>query len=429
MRIHRFLGTVISALVLGVAGPGAAAVAAPFPADAHIDRVVVNPGGDASTTAAVSFRGMGRDGAVEIDPPYGNARTEPATAVLRHGQLPAELDPFSGTGEHFSAVLGGLRPGVTYRYRPVVDGRPGAWAEFSTATESAEPFSFLYFGDAQNSLTDVWPKVTRHAFAHAPEAALIVQPGDQVDLPNIDHEWADFFTGLHGQTATRPYLSAPGNHELMLDPMLREHRAHFEYPYNGHAAFPETTYFVDYQGVRFVTLHANYMGLEQQNAWLDSVLTENPHQWAVVVFHQPVWSVAQRRADPVHNHAFRATLEHHDVDLVLTGHDHGYGRGHSAEREAGSGFHDGPVYVSAVSGGKYYSVDTAGDPWRKFGGVRVRTAGGLSTFHHVAVDGCRLTFEAIVGHSSSEATLPLVEGDVLDEFEIDKCGQGKRVTG
>ena len=429
MSILRYALTALSVLTLATASTTATAAAAPFAEGAHIDRVVINPGGDAATTMAVTFRGLGENGAVEVDAPYADARIESATAVLRHGQPPAELDPFSGTGEHFSAVLGGLRPVTIRRVRPVVDGRPGEWAEFSTASAEADPFSFLYFGDAQNSLTEVWPKVTAHALEHSPDAALTIHPGDQIDLPYVDQEWADFFSGLHGSMATRPSIVAAGNHELMLDPLLREHRAHFEFPYNGHPDFPETTFYNDYQGVRFITLHANYMALDQQAAWLDTALNENPHQWSVVVFHQPIWNVTERRADPVHNHAFRETLERHDVDLVLTGHDHSYGRGHSVERDTGTpGRHDGPVSVSAVSGGKSYSVNTEGDPWREFGGVRARTAGGLSTFQRVEVDGCRLDFRAIVGHASDKATLPLVEGDVLDEFAIDKCGEGKLVT-
>lgn len=428
MRINRHAVTVLAAVILVVAS-SASATAAPFSPGHHVDRVVVNPGGDAPSTMAVSFRGLGTFGAVEVVVPDSDAWMVPATAVLRQGQAPAELDPFRGTGEHFSVVLDGLRPGTAYRYRPVVDGQPGEWAEFTTARADDAPFSFLYFGDAQNGLEDVWPKVTAHAFEHSPDAALTIHPGDHVDLPNVDHEWANFFAGLHGSTATRPSIAAVGNHELMLDPMLREHRAHFELPYNGHQDFPETTYFVDYQGVRFVTLHANYMGLEEQNEWLDSVLSDNPHEWAVVVLHQPIWSVAQRRADPVHNSAFRSTLERHNVDLVLTGHDHGYGRGHSVERETEDpSRHDGPVCVSAISGGKYYSVNPHGDPWREVGGVRARTAGGISTFQRIDIDGCRLDFQAVVGHVSTQATLPVTEGDVLDRVHIDKCSGDKAVT-
>lgn len=421
----------LSVLALATVSSTATASATPFAEGTLVDRVVVNPGEDAATTMAVTFRGLGTDGAVEVDAPYAEPRVVPATSVLRHGQPPAlaEMGMLGRTGEHFSAVLGGLQPETTYRYRPVVDGNPGEWAEFTTASAAPDPFSFLYFGDAQTHLTDVWPKVTAHALEHSPDADLSIHAGDQIDLPNLDHEWADFFSGMHGTMASRPSITAAGNHEIMTGPMLREHRAHFEFPYNGHPDFPESTFYVDYQDVRFITLHANYMGLEEQTRWLDRTLAENPKQWAVVMFHHPVWSVAEGRGDGAHNDAYRSTLEHHDVDLVLTGHDHGYGRGHAVERDGGTpGQHDGPVYVTSVAGGKYYDVNMHGDPWRQSGGVRERIAGGLSTFQRVDVDGCRIDYTSIVGHASEEATLPLTEGDVLDEFSIDKCGGEKLVT-
>lgn len=406
-------------------------VAQPPSTPAAIDRVVVNPGADAATAMSVTFRAAGVgasagiEAEVELDPHYADPIRVPAGLVLSRAGGGAEPTFPPGphpTAEHFSAHLGGLKPATTYRYRPVINGEPGEWAQFTTAHAQAEPFSFVYYGDAQNSLTTVWPKVAEHARRHSPDAALSVHAGDQINNADRDGEWHDYFAGMGGSPAHRPMIVAPGNHELTGDLFTHAHRAHFEFPDNGVPGLHDTTYFVDYQGVRFVTLHANYMRLTEQAMWLDRVLAENTQPWTVITFHQPVWNATTRRSDPLHRTAFQGVLENHDVDLALTGHDHAYGRGHAAGRP------DGPVYVVSVAGGKYYEVDQHGNPWLSNGGDRVVGAGGLSTFQRVEVDGCRIDYTSIVGHASDEATLPMTEGDVLDSFVIDKCQGAKRVV-
>ena len=414
-----------------IAGVAALTVLAPMastahaaPATAQVDRVVVNPREDASTGMSVSFRAPGAVGEVEYAAPGGELVRVPAGLVL--SRLGGGAEPIMPPGplpvaEHFAAHLTGLQPATTYTYRPIVDGVPGEWAEFTTASATSEPFSFVYYGDAQTHLDSVWPKVAARALEHSPDAALTVHSGDQIDNPHADVEWHDFFAGMQGTMATRPSIVAPGNHELMLDPFAYLHRAHFEFPNNGVDGLPDTTFFNDYQGVRFITLHVNYIRLGEQAAWLDRVLADNPHQWAVVNFHEPVWNATSRRDEPFHRDAFRGVIEKHNVDLVLTGHDHAYARGHQA------GNPNGPAYAVTVAGGKYYDVDLAGDPWSLSGGKRVVGAGGISTFQRIDVDGCRMDYTSIIGHVSEKATQPATEGDVLDAFSIDKCDGDKKV--
>lgn len=424
----------------------AALIAGPhgrFPADARpaepADRVALTPGGDTARTVAVSFRAAGDAAHVEVEGPDGGRWTVPAALVRAPvaGETPdpaAEFDPrnplrdATATARHFSATLDGLQPAAGHRYRPVVDGVEGSWRTFRTAAAGPEPFTFLAFGDAQTALTDVWPEVVRRAHAAVPDAALTVHAGDLVNRPERDEEWGHWFAGLGDLAATRPLVSVPGNHELVPDLFLNAYRGHFAYPLNGMDHFPETTYTVDHQGVRFVQLHANYMWMTGQAAWLDAVLAANPHPWAVVSFHEPIWSATTNRDDPLMEPALREVLERHDVDLVLTGHDHAYSRGRSLGRgTAEPGVSTGPVYVTSVAGGKYYPVNPHGNPWAHRGGDRLVAAGGLSTFQEVRVDGCRMDYRSVIAHVSDEATRPAAPGDTLDAVTIDRCGPAKRV--
>jgi 3',5'-cyclic AMP phosphodiesterase CpdA len=114
--------------------------------------------------------------------------------------------------------------------------------------------------------------------------------------------------------------------------------------------------------VRFISLNSNSSASggqaqawwDTQAQWLDGVLTDNPNRWTVVTFHHPVFSTGSGRDNPALRAAWKPVLEKHDVDLVLQGHDHSYGRGNVPT--GASAVSDGTVYVVSVSGPKMYQV-------------------------------------------------------------------------
>ena len=60
----------------------------------------------------------------------------------------------------------------------------------------------------------------------------------------------------------------------------------------------ETLYYIDYQGVRIISLDSN-IAIEEQVPWLRNVLEKNPNKWTLVTFHHPVFSPPTDRANPV----------------------------------------------------------------------------------------------------------------------------------
>ena len=74
-------------------------------------------------------------------------------------------------------------------------------------------------------------------------------------------------------------------------------RPQFTLPENGPEGLEETVYYIDYQGVRFIGLNSN-RELDKQVPWLDHVLESNPHQWAILTFHHPVFSSSGTRDNP-----------------------------------------------------------------------------------------------------------------------------------
>jgi PAS domain-containing protein len=106
-----------------------------------------------------------------------------------------------------------LQPDTLYAYR-VGDG--ANWTEyfhFRTASDRPRPFSFIYFGDAQNEVKTHWSRVFREAFRDAPRAAFILHAGDLINEDARDAEWGEWHGAPAWVNGTIPLIATPGNHE------------------------------------------------------------------------------------------------------------------------------------------------------------------------------------------------------------------------
>src|SRR5262249_21666459 len=142
------------------------------------------------------------------------------------------------------------------------------WFQFRTASDRPEPFSFIYFGDAQNGIRSLWSRVVREAFSDAPRARFIIHAGDLVDSANSDAQWGEWFGAGGWINAMIPSLPTPGNHEYPLAHGEAKHlsrywRPQFALPENGPPGLEETTYYLDYQGVRIISLNSSERQAEQ----------------------------------------------------------------------------------------------------------------------------------------------------------------------
>ena len=155
--------------------------------------------------------------------------------------------------------------------------------------------------------------------------------------------------GMGTKASEVPSVPAPGNHDVIRSALKRVFAApdlwsaHFALPANGPADLPELAgqnYYLDYQGVRIVALDVNAFANEDYREsqrsrvqaallkWLRHVLATNPQRWTVVVQHYPMYSVVKGRDYTGMRAALGALYDEFQVDLVLQGHDHAYGRTH-----------------------------------------------------------------------------------------------------
>ena len=310
---------------------------------------------------------------------------------------------------HHHALVTGLTPGSRHRYR-VGDGQQWSeWFSFTTATTQPEPFTFTFFGDIQEGLQDLWPEMLRQAQTTAPHSRFNLFVGDLIDHSPDDRQWQAFFAADRTTFARFPIAATPGNHEYDGETQEREWAAHFRFPANGpegSKTLDNSSYYFDYQGVRFISVNTNvFRGLTlkdtlAQRSWLKGLLKENPNPWTIVFQHVPVeTSIKGEKDSPELKLLYAPLYKQYGVDLVLQGDDHTYARGQITDD---SNRLTGPVYITANSGSKTREVEAE---WATV------TAENTPLFQVISIEGDTLRYES-----------KTVSGDRYDAFELRKQG-------
>lgn len=377
-------------------------------------RVVLTWRDDPARSQAVTWRTDTRieEAFAEIAEASGNpgfaglARRSPARTT------PVNID--NHTVYYHEARFTLLRPGTPYAYR-VGDGTVWSeWFHFRTASSEADPFEFIYLGDAEAEAGPHSSRALRAAFMDSPGARFVLHAGDLVNIGEADREWGEWFGAGGWLNAMVPQAPVAGDREYGRisrdDPreLSKFWRPQFALPEDGPDGLAETVYAFDYQGVRFIVLNSERGDLlAAQAAWLEARLQDNKNRWTVVAFHRPVFSMASDRDAPAIREAWKPILDRYRVDLVLQGHDHTYGRGEdpgAAPRRDDAG----TVYVVSVSGPKMNEIG-AGRDWA------TRAGSNLQLYQVVSVGGASLRYEART-----------VTGQLFDAFEIVKDRSGRR---
>jgi len=415
------------------------------------DRVILTWSGDTATTQSVTWRtdkGV-KDGVGQIAESAPGPSFDPLSGKDASGGGPravvAKTEPLvtsSNESHYHSVTFAGLKPGTKYVYR--VGGKPhwSEWFQFETASDKPEPFGFIYVGDAQDEIKRHWSRLIRQAYSDMPKAKFVLHAGDLVSTGTSDGQWGEWHTAAGWINGSIPSIVSPGNHEYGAAPKTEEElkidardallgggltpkakprksvvtpnwRPQFTLPAHGPAGLEETCYYLDVQGVRVICLNSMERQ-EDQVPWLDGVLKNNPNRWTVVTFHVPLYSTAKGRsqgdADKAVRKYWRPLFDRYEVDLVLQGHDHSYGRsGLMRDDNALRGAQDydrkGAVYVVSVSGPKQYDLNV--QPWM------MASAEKKQFYQLIRLDGDRLQFEARTA-----------DGALYDEFEIRKRKDG-----
>lgn len=265
-----------------------------------------------------------------------------------------------------SAVLSNLLSNTTYAYRvgngSEEDGYWSEWYQTTTAHDDDSPFSFIYFGDAQNNVKSLWSRVIRNSYRQFPDVDFMLHAGDLINDRDANLEWGEWFHAGSFIHATIPSMMTPGNHEYRDGVLSSLWRPQFTLPENGPiASLTETCYAIDYQNMKLISIDAEGFyesgeGRKAQVKWLDSVLSNNTKKWTALTLHFPIFSTAKGRDNKELREALKPLMDTYKVDLVLQGHDHTYARGFTENQGKGKTVVDdaGTIYAVSVSGPKMY---------------------------------------------------------------------------
>jgi len=337
------------------------------------DRVIANLTVDPAHSFAVNWRTDQQvdTGVVEValatdGPEFLLREVRKIKAVSQKFENQNRKEPLVKATYH-SAVIKNLQPNTTYVYRVgnglEDNGYWSEWFQFTTArTDMAEPFSFIYFGDAQNNVKSLWSRVIRNSYRQFPDVDFMLHAGDLINDRDANLEWGEWFHAGSFIHATVPSIMTPGNHEYRDGVLSSLWRPQFTLPENGPIdELKETCYAIDYQDMKLISIDAEGFdesdaAREAQTKWLDSVLQSNTKKWTTITMHYPIYSTAKGRDNKELREALKPLMDKYGVDLVLQGHDHTYARGYV--KNEGKGLtvvkDAGTIYAVSVSGPKMY---------------------------------------------------------------------------
>jgi hypothetical protein len=315
-------------------------------------------------------------------------------------------------------IFENLKPETKYSYRV---GNPNNWSEwfqFETSSEKAEPFSFLYFGDIQNNIKSYGSRILRQAYSHFPEADFMLFVGDLVRVSSEEY-WKEYFYASGWILGMLPSLPSPGNHEYdEQENGPRTFSKHwnqiFTMPSNEPSAkYRNRNYYIDYQGVRFISLDSpafegNSEDDEMVFGWLEHSLTENPNRWAIVFTHYPIYSCKQGVDNKRYRERAKIILEKYGVDLVLQGHDHTYCRGQYLS-SSGIDVPNHPMYIVSVAGQKMYGLNASL--------LSDRVASNTQLYQYINIKGNELSYKSFTA-----------TGELYDEFMMKKRKNGNDIV-
>ncbi|MRI31412.1 metallophosphoesterase [Endozoicomonas sp. OPT23] len=381
------------------------------------DRIILTLSGDPATERSVNWRtdNNTETALAQIAKSSGSPYIEQDSKTIKG--ITSSLKTQHYTSYHHSVRFQGLEPATNYVYR-VGDGQVWSeWIQFKTSKADNSPFSFIYFGDAQNDLKSRWSRVIRQAYSDMPKADFILHVGDLVNDALDDQEWGQWFYSAGWINGSIPSIATPGNHEYEDGDLSPQWNTHFTFPGNGpdNSKLKNSVYYIDYQGTRFISLNTQSMSEDpivktmQQKLWLEKVLKNNPNRWTIIFQHHPMSSAKEGRTASIPlNLMFKSIYEEYSVDLVLQGHDHAYARGNNLS--TGGRFFDrqGPVYAVSVSGPKMYD---AGAEWADV------TEQNNQLYQLIDVSEKEIRYRAF--HA---------DGLMFDSFVITKDEQGKRAV-
>ncbi|WP_236973589.1 metallophosphoesterase [Membranihabitans maritimus] len=264
-------------------------------------------------------------------------------------------------------TIDGLEPDQLYFYQvvnpgPHGDTLKGAVTQMILPDYSQSGISFTVVGDNQGNIRP-WERIIELMFKETPQ--FVVHVGDLVAYGHHKDDWTDeFFKQADTLIRHIPMYATIGNHEMNDEKFYQ----YFNLPYD------DAFYTVKKGDLRIIFIDTNKDILpgSAQYKRLENTLAHTKEKWKIVVHHHPVFTsdIASYRSslmatadqgDPNIFH-LKTLYEGYEVDMVLSGHVHGYERTHPIYKNH-INKENGVTYVITGGGGAGYNQESSYREW------------------------------------------------------------------
>lgn len=276
---------------------------------------------------------------------------------------------------NYAATLGSLKLGRQYSYRVSANGQTVLEGFFTTRKPRGTSTRFVAFGD--NSFGDICDRaIAFQAYNARPD--FVMNTGDNVYDGGLDNEYARYFFPVYNAPIANARVGAPLLQSVPFYTVIANHDVHDKdeqkhpvadftknpdslayftnmyLPLNGPASptyatpavgdakrleefrtcaqtrFPRmANYSFDYGDCHFLCLDSNIYvdptDVALQN-WIEDDLKATDAKWKFVVYHHPAFNVGNDHYSEQHMRVLAPLFEKHQVDFVMSGHEHNYQR-------------------------------------------------------------------------------------------------------
>lgn len=234
-----------------------------------------------------------------------------------------------GSSVFYRAEIPITIPG-NYSYRIVHPHVQSQWYGFSVGDMTDGRVRFAFIGDIQDTINGITHEVVQEIVHHHPDREFYLLGGDLIHRPQ-ERYWDELFRGISPVATSHPVVAVSGNHEYLkgmykkCEARFPLHFAYFDEVYNGEDYCFKT---LRYDNVELFLLdsHCDIFRFHEQVKALDEALSHSQSAWRIVVLHHPPYSIRRKSNNIQLRWLLQPVLERYAVELVLSGHEHGYAR-------------------------------------------------------------------------------------------------------
>lgn len=312
-------------------------------------------------------------------------------------------------------TIDNLEPNTKYYFKIICGNYKSDIYNFYTLNKML-PLEIISIADTQYGNNKVSLQLVEQMKSRFKDAHLILSSGDLVDFADKEDEWFNIIDNkIFNGTI---FASACGDHEYWGDDSYgytqydepHTYKNILHYPLNGAKDLLGTNYYIIFNRILFIFLDlgdsntTRSFKINQEALWLDDLVTnlKNQFDYLIITAHKSLFGskIEDSNVFKHLNPKFVPIFMKHQVDLVLSGHDHMYSRTNNI---------DGTIYLDlGSSGNKRRHIDESLNDGLHEKVIDLKTLND-SCASHIVIDKDNITVEVY--------NLNL---DIIDSFIINK---------